>query len=160
MGCACQVENAEKITVAHNRRVGNAYEILRENLKRLLVGKKQEAVATLARSKGHNLTQSYISGIATGKDQNPTLETLEALAVGLEVRLEELLQRKNVIELVHKRMYPGRTPTEKHVHEQIQDILEVGGLARKAIIANAEVMHQLIEPKLAHKRKGKKSALG
>jgi transcriptional regulator with XRE-family HTH domain len=69
-----------------------ADEILRKNLKNLLKGAKQLAVAEAAGRTGRGITQSYISAILHGRDSNPSLEKLEAIASGLNVPIAELFK--------------------------------------------------------------------
>jgi len=69
-----------------------ADEILRKNLQRLLNGAKQMAVAEAAGRSGREITQSYISAILRGRDINPSLSKLEAIASGLNVPIAELLR--------------------------------------------------------------------
>jgi transcriptional regulator with XRE-family HTH domain len=72
-----------------------ADEILRQNLRRLLKGAKQLAVAEAAGRAGKGITQSYISAILNGRDCNPSLEKLEAIASGLDVPIAELFSIRN-----------------------------------------------------------------
>ena len=69
-----------------------ADEILRKNLQRLLNGAKQMAVAEAAGRSGREITQSYISAILRGRDINPSLSKLEAIASGLNVPVAELFR--------------------------------------------------------------------
>ena len=69
-----------------------ADEILRRNLQNLLKGAKQLAVAEAAGRAGRGITQSYISAILRGRDSNPSLEKLEAIASGLNVPIAELFK--------------------------------------------------------------------
>ncbi len=69
-----------------------ADEILRKNLQKLLKGAKQLAVAEAAGRTGRGITQSYISAILRGRDSNPSLEKLEAIASGLNVPIAELFK--------------------------------------------------------------------
>jgi transcriptional regulator with XRE-family HTH domain len=72
-----------------------ADEILRKNLQKLLKGAKQLAVAEAAGRAGRGITQSYISAILRGRDSNPSLEKLEAIASGLNVPIAELFKVSN-----------------------------------------------------------------
>lgn len=80
---SCQEKREKKISTPYSCAVGAIKDALKANLRALLVGKKQTAIAAKMDELGHPITQQYISALMKNKDANPTLDVLEVLAQAL-----------------------------------------------------------------------------
>lgn len=113
----------------------DADERLRANLVRLSAGQKQLAIAKSATEQGKPITQAYISAILTGRDKNPSLGKLEAIAAGLRVDILELFAPvreagigKKIVPIRRSRQSERASilvrPSEQKLFEQLKEIVE------------------------------------
>jgi transcriptional regulator with XRE-family HTH domain len=99
------------------------------------------AVAEAAGRSGQEITQSYISAILRGRDKNPSLAKLEAIASGLDVPIAELFRTSDS---------PASLPDQEETREilkRLKIVFSKNQLSEKILKAAIEAAYQEISKK-------------
>lgn len=59
---------------------------------------KENKITKYRIAKNSNLSQTIMSEISTGKNSNPTLDTLDKIATGLGITVSELIKKSEELE--------------------------------------------------------------